>query len=405
MQKRLQPIGYIFLGMAAGALLSPVFFALAQDARLPVEHFRSIAEAFARMKRDYVDPLDDKNLAQQCISGMVSGIDPESSYLDADAFKELRGGTAGDFAALGLEVGMEDGFVKIVTPLDDSPALRAGLRAGDLIVKIDDTPTKGMRLIDAVKRMRGKPNTDITLTIARKGEPKPLVITATRAVIRIQSVKSKLIEPGYAYVRLSQFQEISGAAMVSQLNNLYKQGNIDGLILDLRNNPGGLFNGAVAVSAAFLPQNSLVVYTDGRTDDAKMRLTASPENYLRGRDAEDYMSKLPPEIKNVPMVVLVNAGSAAASEIVAGALQDHKRAIVMGIPTFGRASIQTILPLADNSALKLTTARWFTPNGRTVAAKGIVPDVPSPAQVEPAQFGSNSDQQLTQAVALLKSRR
>ena len=234
-----------------------------------------------------------------------------------------------------------------------------------------------MTLNDAVKRMRGKPNTQIMLTIVRKGDPKPIIVTLTRAIIKIQSVKSKLLEPGYAYFRVTQFQEHTGETLATAIQNLYKQnqGAMRGIVLDLRNDPGGLLNGAVAVSAAFLPQNTLVVYTDGRTEDAKMRLTASPENYLRGRVRDDYLSRLPAEVKNVPMVVLVNGGSASASEIVAGALQDHKRAVIMGTQTFGKGSVQTILPLGNSTAIKLTTARYYTPNGRSIQAKGIVPDI------------------------------
>jgi carboxyl-terminal processing protease len=289
----------------------------------------------------------------------------------------MQVGTQGEFGGLGIEVGMEDGFVKVVSPIDDSPAARAGVKSGDLIVKLDDTSVKGMTLNDAVKRMRGKPNTQIMLTIVRKGDPKPIIVTLTRAIIKIQSVKSKLLEPGYAYFRVTQFQEHTGETLATAIQNLYKQnqGAMRGIVLDLRNDPGGLLNGAVAVSAAFLPQNTLVVYTDGRTEDAKMRLTASPENYLRGRVRDDYLSRLPAEVKNVPMVVLVNGGSASASEIVAGALQDHKRAVIMGTQTFGKGSVQTILPLGNSTAIKLTTARYYTPNGRSIQAKGIVPDI------------------------------
>jgi carboxyl-terminal processing protease len=266
----------------------------------------------------------------------------------------------------------------VVSPIDDSPASRAGIKAGDLIVKLDDTSVKGMTLNDAVKRMRGKPNTPIVLTIVRKGETKPLVITLTRAVIKIQSVKSKLLEPGYAYVRVSQFQEHTGDTMARSIERMFKenQGPMKGLILDLRNDPGGLLNGAVAVSAAFLPKDALVVYTDGRTEEAKMKLNATPEHYLRGRNKEDFLKRLPPEAKTVPMVVLVNGGSASASEIVAGALQDHNRAVVMGQQTFGKGSVQTILPLGNNTAIKLTTARYYTPKGRSIQAKGITPDIP-----------------------------
>jgi carboxyl-terminal processing protease len=286
--------------------------------------------------------------------------------------------------------------VKVVAPIEDTPAFRAGVKAGDLIIKLDETNVKGMTLNDAVKRMRGKPNTDITLTIIRKGDPKPKIVTLTRAVIQIQSVKNKLIEPGYAYVRVTQFQEHTPEKLAAALDSMWKQSNgqVKGMILDLRNDPGGLLNAAVAISAAFLPQNALVVYTDGRTEDSKMRLYASSEYYLRG-SKEDYLKKLPASVKTVPMVVLVNGGSASASEIVAGALQDHKRAIIMGTQTFGKGSVQTILPLGNNTAIKLTTARYYTPNGRSIQAKGIVPDIPveeaTIAEVEPALRMRESD--------------
>lgn len=380
MRSKLQQIGLIALGVCLGVMISLNFSAVAQRdvlGPLPVEELRAFTEVFGRIKSDYVESVEDKKLITEAITGMLAGLDPHSAYLDQDAFRELQVGTQGEFGGLGIEVGMEDGFVKVVSPIDDSPAARAGVKSGDLIVKLDDTSVKGMTLNDAVKRMRGKPNTQITLTIVRKGAPKPIIVTLTRSIIKIQSVKSKLLEPGYAYFRVTQFQEHTGETLATAIQNLYKQnqGAMRGIVLDLRNDPGGLLNGAVAVSAAFLPQNTLVVYTDGRTEDAKMRLTASPENYLRGRVRDDYLSRLPAEVKNVPMVVLVNGGSASASEIVAGALQDHKRAVIMGTQTFGKASVQTILPLGDGTAIKLTTARYYTPNGRSIQARGIVPDI------------------------------
>ena len=380
MRSKLQQIGLITLGVCLGVMISLNFSAVAQRdvlGPLPVEELRAFTEVFGRIKSDYVESVEDKKLITEAITGMLAGLDPHSAYLDQDAFRELQVGTQGEFGGLGIEVGMEDGFVKVVSPIDDSPAARAGVKSGDLIVKLDDTSVKGMTLNDAVKRMRGKPNTQIMLTIVRKGDPKPIIVTLTRAIIKIQSVKSKLLEPGYAYFRVTQFQEHTGETLATAIQNLYKQnqGAMRGIVLDLRNDPGGLLNGAVAVSAAFLPQNTLVVYTDGRTEDAKMRLTASPENYLRGRVRDDYMSRLPAEVKNVPMVVLVNGGSASASEIVAGALQDHKRAVIMGTQTFGKGSVQTILPLGNSTAIKLTTARYYTPNGRSIQAKGIIPDI------------------------------
>ena len=380
MRSKLQQLGLIALGACLGVMISLNFSAVAQRdmlAPLPVEELRAFTEVFGRIKSDYVEPVADKKLITEAITGMVAGLDPHSSYLDADAFRELQVGTQGEFGGLGIEVGMEDGYVKVVSPIDDSPAARANIKPGDLIIKLDETPVKGMSLNDAVKRMRGKPNTQITLTIARKGEAKPIIVTLTRAVIKIQSVKSKLIEPGYAYFRITQFQEQTGETLAKAIDAAFKEnrGGMRGIVLDLRNDPGGLLNGAVAVSAAFLPQNSLVVYTDGRTEDAKMRLTASPEHYLRGRLRDDYLARLPAEVKKVPMVVLVNAGSASASEIVAGALQDHKRAVIMGTQTFGKGSVQTILPLGNSTAIKLTTARYYTPHGRSIQAKGIVPDI------------------------------
>ena len=372
-------IGLVTLGILVGVMISLNYSAVAQRAGLsplPVEEMRAFTDVFEAIKRNYVEPVEDKKLFAEAINGMLTGLDPHSAYLDQDAFREMQVGTQGEFGGLGIEVGMEDGFVKVVAPIDDTPAARAGLKSGDLIIKLDDTAVKGMSLNDAVKRMRGKPNTKITLTVVRKGESAPFPVTLTRAVIKIQSVKAKLIEPDFGYVRISQFQEHTGELLVKSIDVLYKENQkpLRGLVLDLRNDPGGLLNGAVAVSAAFLPQNSLVVYTDGRTDDAKMKLTATGEHYLRGRSREDYLQKLPGDVKNVPMVVLVNGGSASASEIVAGALQDHKRAAILGTQTFGKGSVQTIMPLGNSTAIKLTTARYYTPSGRSIQAKGITPD-------------------------------
>jgi len=383
MRKKLQQFGLIVAGVVIGVLVSLNFSAVAQKeagakiSPLPIEELRAFTEVFGRVKSDYAEPVDDRKLITEAINGMLTGLDPHSAYLDQEAFRELQVGTQGEFGGLGIEVGMEDGFVKVVAPIDDTPASRAGVKPGDLIVKLDETSVKGMTLNDAVKRMRGRPNTQITLTIVRKGEEKPIVVTLTRAIIKIQSVKSKLLEPGYAYFRVSQFQEHTGETLAKSIETLFKQnqGPMRGIVLDLRNDPGGLLNGAVAVSSAFLPSNALVVYTDGRTEDARMKLQASPENYLRGRMKDDYIKRLPPEVKTVPMVVLVNGGSASASEIVAGALQDHRRAVIMGQQTFGKGSVQTILPLGNNTAIKLTTARYYTPNGRSIQARGIVPDI------------------------------
>ena len=377
MRNKLQQAGLVLFGLVAGIFISINISAIAQKeavAPLPIEELRTFADVFNAIKMGYVEPVEDKKLITQAVSGMLTGLDPHSQYLDADAFKDLQVNTHGEFGGLGIEVGMEDGFVKVVSPIEDTPAYRAGIQAGDLIVKLDDTPVKGMTLSDAVKRMRGKPKTQITLTIVRKGETKPIVVVIVREVIKVQSVKSKVVEPGYAYVRLTQFQEDTANRMVEHLNKLWKQGPVKGLVLDLRNDPGGLLHGAIGVSAAFLPPKALVTSTDGRVEDAKRKYLASPEDYLRG-SRTDFLKDLPAGIKTVPMVVLVNAGSASASEIVAGALQDHKRAVVMGTQTFGKGSVQTILPLANNTAIKLTTARYYTPSGRSIQAKGIVPDI------------------------------
>jgi carboxyl-terminal processing protease len=378
MRSKVKQIGLVLAGVLAGVLLSLNFSAIAQrepaKLPLPVDELRSFAEVFGAIKSGYVEDVADKKLINEAINGMLSGLDPHSAYLDQDAFRELQVGTQGEFGGLGIEVGMEDGYVKVVSPIEDTPAFRAGLKPGDLIIKLDDTPVKGMTLNDAVKRMRGKPRTNIRLTIARKGEAKPFEVTLMRDVIRVQSVKSKMIEPGYGWVRVSQFQEHTGENLVKHITALYKDGPLKGLVLDLRNDPGGLLNGAVGISAAFLPAKALVVSTDGRTEDAKRKFIATPEDYLRGR-GEDYLRGLPAGVKTVPMVVLVNGGSASASEIVAGALQDHKRATIIGTQTFGKGSVQTILPLGNNTAIKLTTARYYTPSGRSIQAKGIEPDV------------------------------
>jgi carboxyl-terminal processing protease len=377
-----QKAKFILVGLAgllAGAALTVNLSAIANkdaETALPVEELRAFTDVFARIKNDYVEPVEDKKLITEAINGMLTGLDPHSAYLDAEGFKDLQVGTQGEFGGLGIEVGMEDGFVKVVSPIEDTPAFKAGVKPGDLIIKLDDTPVKGMTLNDAVKRMRGKPGSNIKLTIVRKSVDKPVVLTLARAVIKIRSVKFKLLENGYGYVRVTQFQEHTGELLAESLNKLYKDNKapLKGLVLDLRNDPGGLLNGAVAVTAAFVKPDSLVVYTEGRTEDAKMRLTASRENYLRPMQM-DYLKNLPEGVKQVPMVVLVNGGSASASEIVAGALQDHKRAVLMGTRTFGKGSVQTILPIGNGTAIKLTTARYFTPNGRSIQAKGIEPDI------------------------------
>ena len=385
---KLKQAGLVCAGMLGGILISLQFSALAEKdvrASLPIEELRTFAEVFSAIKQGYVEPVEDKKLITHAISGMLSNLDPHSAYLDADAYKDLQVGTQGEFGGLGIEVGMEDGLVKVVSPIEDTPADRAGIKSGDLIFKLDDTLVKGLTLSDAVKRMRGKPKTQIKLSILRKGEAKPLEITLTREIIKVQSVKSKRVEDDYGYLRVTSFQENTAASVVKHLTDLYKPGPLKGLVLDLRNDPGGLLNSAIGVSAAFLPPKTLVTSTDGRTPDAKHLFHASPEDYLRGT-REDFLKTLPAEARKVPMVVLINGGSASASEIVAGALQDHKRAVVMGTTSFGKGSVQTVLPLPNNTASKLTTARYFTPSGRSIQAKGIVPDI----VVEESANGSSS---------------
>ncbi len=390
MRSTLQKAGLVFIGLVAGVLVSLNFSAIAQKEGhnpLPVEELRSFADVFNAIKQGYVEPIDDKKLITFAISGMLSNLDPHSAYLDSEAFKELQVSTQGEFGGLGIEVGMEDGFVKVVSPIEDTPADRAGVKAGDLIIKLDETPVKGMTLSDAVKRMRGKPKTPLKLTIVRKGETKPLEITIVRDKIKVQSVKSKMIEPGYGYLRITQFQEETVQDVARHLEKMFHAGEakagdkakseavpLKGLVLDLRNDPGGLLHSAIGVSAAFLPPKSVVVSTDGRTEDAKRKYLASAEDYARGQK-DDLLKSLPAAAKTIPLVVLVNGGSASASEIVAGALQDHQRAVVMGTQTFGKGSVQTILPLPSSTAIKLTTARYYTPRGRSIQAKGITPDV------------------------------
>ncbi len=381
MSGRLRTLALISVGAFAGVAVSLGISAYAfRDTRgpIPLDEIRQLTDVFGAIKSNYVEPVEDGKLIKEAISGMLTGLDPHSAFLDADAFKDLQTSTQGEFGGLGIEVGPEDGAIRVVAPIDDTPAARAGIKAGDLIIKIDETLTRGMQLSDAVKLMRGKKGTSIVLTIARKGEIKPLEFKLVRDVIRVQSVKSRVIEPGYAFVRISQFQERTVEDLARHLGEMFKAAPVKGLVLDLRNDPGGLLHSAIGVSAAFLPGRALVVSTDGRMSDAKRRFVAAPEDYQRSR-GEDVLARLPKEAKSVPMVVLVNGASASASEIVAGALQDHKRAIVIGTQTFGKGSVQTIIPLRTDSdrpaAIKLTTARYYTPGGRSIQAKGIEPDL------------------------------
>ncbi len=345
-----------FLGSVAPAVAAEA----ERHAELPLEELRAFSEAYARIKRDYVEQVDDKTLIENAVRGMLSGLDPHSSYLDVAQYQDLQASTNGEFGGLGIEVGQQDGLVKVIAPIDDTPAAKAGLRAGDLIVRLDNRPVKGMSLSEAVKLMRGEPGTNIDLTVLREGKGEPFTVTLTRAVVQVKSVRSRMIDDGLGYVRISQFQSRTGQDLVEALEALKKEagGKLQGLVLDLRNNPGGVLNAAVQVSDAFL-RDGKIVYTDGRREKLQTSWFATPDDLL----------------DDAPLVVLVNEGSASASEIVAGALQDHGRAIIMGSQTFGKGSVQTIMPLKQGGAIKITTARYFTPAGRSIQAEGIKPDV------------------------------
>lgn len=377
MSHKLKIAGWVSLGVLAGALTTVSLQTVARGgiSPLPLEEIQQLSAVFGIIKSDYVEAVEDKKLITDAISGMVSSLDPHSQYFDKKAFKEFREGTSGRFVGVGIEITQEDGLIKIVSPIEGSPADRAGLKSGDLITKIDDTAVKGLTLNESVKRMRGEPNTKVLLTIFRKDESRTFPVSITREEIKTQSVKGKLVEPGYGWVRLSQFQERTVDDFVRKVEEIYQEDpNIKGLVLDLRNDPGGLLDAAVAISAAFLPENVTVVSTDGQLQESKATFKASPEYYAR-RGSGDPLKRLPAALKKVPLVVLVNEGSASASEIVAGALQDHKRATIMGSQTFGKGSVQTVRPLGPDTGLKLTTALYYTPSGASIQAKGIVPDV------------------------------
>ena len=381
MGQKLKIAGWISIGMMTGVLTTFSLQTVARNtlAPLPLEELQQLAAVFGMVKSDYVEAVDEKKLITDAISGMVGALDPHSVYYDKKSFKEFREGTTGRFVGVGIEISQEDGLVKVVSPIEGSPAHRAGLKPNDLITKIDDSFVKGMSLNDAVKKMRGEPNTKVILTIFRKDENKSFPVTITREEIRTQSVRGKVVEPGYAWIRLSQFQERSVDDFAKKVEEVYKaEPNLKGLVLDLRNDPGGLLDAAVAISAAFLPENVTVVSTNGQLAESKFVYKASPEFYQR-RGGADPIKRMTDAtkgaLKNVPLVVLVNEGSASASEIVAGALQDHKRGTIMGNQTFGKGSVQTVRPLGPDTGLKITTARYYTPSGKSIQAKGVIPDV------------------------------
>ena len=353
----------LLLGILIGAVVSMGQSVLANkntEAQLPFDDLRAFTEVFAKIKNDYVEHVGDKELLENAIHGMLSGLDPHSSYLVPEDYLELQAGTSGEFGGLGIEVGMEDGFVKVIAPIDDTPAHRAGIQAGDLVIELDGTSVKGMNLTDAVKIMRGKPGSQIVLTIVREGHDEPMDIAIVRDVVKVTSIRNRMLEPGYGYIRITQFQSRTGENLREAVSRMKQEndGTLDGIVLDLRNNPGGVLSAAVSVSDAFL-KKGIIVYTEGRLDEAKLKFNAKPSDILGG----------------APIVVLVNRGSASASEIVAGALKDHERAVIMGETTFGKGTVQTILPMENGSALKLTTARYFTPSGTSIQAAGVVPDI------------------------------
>ncbi|MBT8126912.1 MAG: S41 family peptidase [Gammaproteobacteria bacterium] len=349
----------VFLGISAS--LTGNVLANKEEAKgLPLDQLRNFSDIFSRIKTDYVEDVEDNVLLEHAIRGMLSGLDPHSTYLNPDEYNELRIGTSGEFGGLGIQVGMEDGFVKVISPIDDTPAYKAGLKAGDLIIRLDEKTVKGLTLNDAVKIMRGKPGTDIELTVVREGEDKPLSFVVTRDIIKVKSVKNRMLDPGYGYIRISNFQSRTAPQLLQAINNLKEENKAElkGLVLDLRNNPGGVLNAAAEVTDLFIDKGKLV-YTEGRIDNSHYEYNAKPGDVLDG----------------APVVVLINGGSASASEIVAGALQDHKRAVVMGSKSFGKGSVQTIQELRSGGAVKITTARYFTPKGRSIQGAGITPDI------------------------------
>jgi carboxyl-terminal processing protease len=377
MGHKLKIAGWVGLGVVAGALTTVSLQTVARNtlAPLPLEELQQLAAVFGMVKSDYVEPVDEKKLITEAISGMVASLDPHSQYFDKKSLKEFKEGTSGKFVGVGIEISQDDGLVKVVSPIEGSPAFRAGLKPNDLITRVDDTAVRGLTLNEAVKRMRGEPNTKVMLTIFRKEENRTFTVTITREEIKQLSVRGKIVEPGYAWIRINQFQERTVEDFAKKVDELYKQDpKIKGMVLDLRNDPGGLLNAAIAVSAVFLPENVTVVTTNGQTPESKQTFKATVKDYV-GREGGDPIKALPASLKKVPLVVLVNEGSASASEIVAGALQDHQRATLMGSQTFGKGSVQTFRPLGPDSGLKITTSRYYTPSGKSIQAKGIVPDV------------------------------
>ncbi|MCX2973829.1 S41 family peptidase [Halieaceae bacterium IMCC8485] len=332
--------------------------AIEEQGQLPLDELRTFADVYNQIRIGYVEDIDDSTLLEYAIQGMLMGLDPHSVYMTKEAFEGLQEATSGEFTGLGLEVGMEDGYVKIISPIDGSPAAEAGLQSGDVILKLGTVPVKGMSLSDAIDSMRGPAGSEIKLTVGRSGESQPFEVTLLRDVIKVASVRQRWLEPGYGYIRIAQFQSATGKDVTGALEKLMNKQKLKGLVLDLRNNPGGVLRASVDVAGLFM-DGGKVVYTEGRLPNSDMEFNAQPEDATAG----------------IPIVVLINSGSASASEIVAGALQDHGRAVIMGTRSFGKGSVQTVLPISDSRAVKLTTALYFTPNGRSIQAEGIEPDI------------------------------
>lgn len=343
------------------SLVSVTAFRSATAAGNDYESIELFTDVLAIVKKSYVEEVDTKKLIYGAINGMLTALDPHSSFMPPETYKELKLDTKGEFGGLGIEISIKDGMLTVISPIEDTPAYRAGVKSGDQIIKIDDKFTKDLTIMDAVKRMRGNKGSKVTLTIMREGFDKPKEFPLERDIIQVKSVKFKMLDDGYGYVRIAQFQEKTADDLQKALSSLNEtsKGKLRGLVLDLRNDPGGLLDQAVKVSEVFLDEGKLIVYTEGREKDAQMRFSS------RKGDKQP----------NYPIVALINSGSASASEIVAGALQDHKRAVVMGVQSFGKGSVQTIIPLSDNSGLRLTTAKYYTPSGRSIQAKGITPDI------------------------------
>lgn len=352
-------------------------FALTKnESIIPPELQKKLEEVYGKIKSDYVDNIDDKKLMEGAINGLVTNLDPHSSYLDIDAQKDFTAATSGEFSGVGIDTGMEDGLVRVVSPIEDSPAYKAGLKTGDLVFEIDGKNVKGMTLSEAINKIRGPKGTTVKLSVLRKKTAAPLSFSIVRETIKNPSIKFKLSNQDYPYLRITQFQENTGVDLAKNLKLITEQnkGPLKGLVIDLRNNPGGMVSSAVAVAAAFLEKDKLIVYSDGKTNNAKMKLFANPYNYVEGGEKNDYLKDISEEYKKIPIVVLVNNGSASAAEIVAGALQDHKRAIILGTQTFGKGTIQQLFPLKTGSAIKITIAKYYTPSGKSIQAKGILPN-------------------------------